>query len=278
VKFASVFLITLVLEILMAMPALAGIDADYGNAPTSEYTYAAGGTDKWQRLGSGYDKENYSQTKDGISKGGAVDGIMWRSQGSENFQALKTTDSFTTGKVYELQFSLWQSGTGSHKYDYLNVWLDRDNNNEFDQDRSGFYDFFKDKGATTPDKEHIVHKRFRHKGKRRYTNITATIKFDNVGDYWMRSRVSCRDYWMNNSRTQAEYKSDWSGRYGSYWYRSNNRWCSAGAEGYTEQGEVQDYRFVVTAAPPSPVPEPGTFVLFGMGLIVASRLGRRTQK
>ena len=87
---------------------------------------------------------------------------------------------------------------------------------------------FIDRGAATG-KEHIVHEKSRHRwAGRRYTDFYATIKFDQAGDYWLRSRVSCKDY------NTGSHKSGWGGYLGSYWYRSHHQWLSAG--GYRRQG------------------------------------------
>ena len=241
-------------------------------------------TTEWQELG-------YS--------GGLGDyGVSWSTDGT-NFGH----DDLYVGDTVTFKFNMHSENVGNHYANILKGWIDWDASDttyEFEEIDSVVEGFkvLRDYNGDSVSSNYTFDSGYDDNDSRDYygfgnDNYTVfseeiTLTEAQVGTAYLRARVTCSD-----SIGQTEYMAlglydktwDWQTR--SYVYKSNYNWgdqWDISPDAYVDafnaysdygQGEIEDWKFTVFGNPGSPVPEPATLALFGMGLIGLARVSRK---
>ena len=195
-------------------------------------------TDTWQKLGTNWDSEP-SALK--IDNDASDDGVWWSIDNGISWGH----EGVYAGQNIILRVDMWSAGFGKHEYDQVKTWVDFNQDGIFQNDDTELViaeQFFKPSNmivdASLPG--------FIPGPSVINSYFVAVVIPENIlGDLWLRARVSCWDTPFEDTTP-----------YGHLW-----------------QGEVEDWKITV-----SPVPEPATVLLLGIGLIGIASAGRKKLK
>lgn len=93
---------------------------DYSDAPG--YDNAWHTTDKWQKLGGTWDREDGSKDVDSSD-----DGVLWSTDGGNNWG----NDDVFAGQTIKILVTMTSSGFGNHDYDQVKTWVDMNQDGYF---------------------------------------------------------------------------------------------------------------------------------------------------
>jgi hypothetical protein len=231
-KSMSALLLFFAVAIGNSSNALATNIYDYSDA--LGYATATHQDPSWQRLGRLWDAESAPKASDTSD-----DGVFWSLDNGVTWGH----NAITVGQTVKFKFDMYKYEWGRHEYDAIRVWLDKNRDKDFTD--AGEI-ILTDKWYFRSMPGYVYGDGIADVSKSFYTDVT----FNDVGDFWLRARVTCNES-INN--TLDNLKST-----GNFW-----------------QGEVEDWKLTVKAAP---VPEPSTLLLLGLGLSGVAVMGRRFRK
>ncbi len=184
-------------------------------------------------------------------------GIKWRVNGG----AWGNETQLFLGDTIEFQYSLHKTNVGNQYADVLKSWADWGQDGQFNDDDTIIYR-----------KRNLI-AQYGQKGLGRNTKAndyekyhTDTFTLDTLGEFWFRARVTC-------TKSLLSYTGD---KIVDYNENKSYDWEKAfQATGALRRGESTDWMITVAAVPSSPVPEPATMFLFGIGLLGLAGVNRR---
>ena len=236
VRFLEICLFCVVL--LWGSASAWGYSYEYSDAPGYGDAWHVDGT--WQRLGTKWDREYNSNGEDSSD-----DGISWSTDGGNTWG----NSQVNVGDSLMFRFHVTRAAFGTHDYDQLDAWVDWDGDQIFETDSETVMDQIKwDKGDT----EYVDgdwHNYVNTHGvapnpdaqlEEYFVSAAFTVP-SGIDSLWLRARVVCNTSIPDGGMTPY---------------------------GKVHQGEVEDYRIAV-------VPEPGTLMLLGCGLLGLAGFGRR---
>ena len=173
------------------------------------------------------------------------DGVTWSINGGAYGNA-----TLAAGELVTFKFDMYKKEWGIHAYDAIKVWIDWNNDKDFtdtgEMILSDKWNLWTDSRNPNPrgDSSANLLTSF-------YT--TFVIPANATGEFWLRARVAC-----------SESIGDGAG---------TGNMSGLTPTGYLSQGEVEDWKLTV-----SPVPEPSTILLLGLGLGGVAIMRRRLKK
>jgi len=269
----------------------AGSTQDFGDATTTSsgatYGEACHETNAWQQLGVAKERVNGNKVKVALTGNQESENTSWNADLSQDADTtngrnstLDTGDNgvswrvkgtnlwgrdanITQGDILEFKFVVQRATSGNHEFDELKSWVDWNGDGSFANDQSEtlinekWYKVDQHGGLNLDG----TTKSFNNDSKvlngadrnTIYNSLDSLAVFQTemtvpvtaaLGRTWMRARIACE----NSITTYTDQ-------------------MNLTATGYQDQGEVEDYRFNISARPPTPVPEPTTLFVFGTALI-----------
>lgn len=272
---------------------------DYGNA-TGQETSACHTTDRWQKLGSDWNKETSSEalnTPDSASN----DGVSWVTSNDGGVTWVQNGKLTSEGLV-KFQFDVTRSTDGNHKYDLLESWIDWNQDGIWTEDET----IISEKWWKNLNSDDTVTTSTANKNNDLSTwkNLGSGLASDTSKNITPNTWVDTSYNTPNNSSTNNNQghwtndifnSTDTERRYTTeqmnipifatledIWLRARIV-CENSLEHYTDnmnllatgfqdQGEVEDYKLAIAKKPKPPVevPEPSTLFIFAIGLIAFS--------
>lgn len=211
-------------------------------------------TQKWQELAT-----------DGQA---GTNGVFWSVDGGTTWGQ----DDLVVGQFVSFKFNMHKRNAGTHYADFLKTWLDWEQDGSFDTDD---VIIFEEKQLRLSQGAALVtgyETEFSY-----FTTDSFEILDSYVGDLWLRSRVVCSESLVSSvSFTETEKENRWKNQWDDTFLASKGGYDNIfQATGEYYQGEVEEYKLTVTAAP---VPEPATLFLLGFGMIGLAGIRRHQSK
>lgn len=266
--------------------AKTGSSQDFGDATTTSsgaiYGEACHETNAWQQLGvakinnvrvaltGNQELENTNWNADSTQdqdttngRNSDIDtgdyGVSWRVKGTTQWGR---NVNITQGDILEFKFVVQRATSGNHEFDELKAWVDWNGNGSFANDQSEtlinekWYKVDQHGGLNLDGTTKSFNNDSKVNGGNQntvYNSLDSIAVFKTemtvpvtaaLGRTWMRARIACENSISNYTDLM-----------------------NLTATGYQDQGEVEDYRFNISARPPTPVPEPTTLFVFASALI-----------
>jgi len=264
--------------------AKAGSTQDFGDAKTTQsgatYGQACHETNAWQQLGvakvngnkvalTGSQEQtnsswNTGTTQDNDTNNNGVDssdnGVRWRVKGTTDWGRDK---NITQGDILEFKFVVQRATSGWHEFDQLKSWVDWNGDGSFANDPS----------------ETLINEKWYKVAHHGGLNLDGTTRSFNNDSKVLKGAAHNTIYNSLDSRAvfKTEMQVPFDAALGRTWMRARivcensithyTKDMNLTATGYQDQGEVEDYKFKISARPPTPVPEPTTLLVFGSALI-----------
>jgi len=237
-KKSGIALALTVLFLLCSMQAQA-MPVSYGTA--THYTT------EWQELAT---YENGTLTSNY--------GVFWS---VDNGATWGQDTNLFVGQEVQFMFNMHKANVGTHYADFLKSWVDWGQDGSFD-DPADVIAFRFQELLTNESGNMGSYNTPTHPDYTFYSGIYSLAE-ENIGDLWLRSRVTC------SASLAASMGKGWNDQWGidAATYNSGFK-----PTGFLGQGEVEEWKITVNAAP---VPEPATMVLMGSGLLGLIGLRRR---
>jgi hypothetical protein len=262
----------------------AGSTQDFGDATTTSsgatYGEACHETNAWQQLGvakvngnkvalTGSQEQtnsswNTGTTQDNDTNNNGVDsgdnGVTWRVKGTTDWGR---NANITQGDILEFKFVVQRATSGNHEFDELKSWVDWNGDGSFANDPS----------------ETLINEKWYKVDQHGGLNLDGTTQSFNNDSKVLNGAANNTIY--NSLDSRAVFKTEMqvpdTAALGITWMRARiacensittyTDMMNLTAVGYQDQGEVEDYKFNISARPPTPVPEPTTLFVFGTALI-----------
>lgn len=239
-KKTTITLTLTALFLLCSMQAQA-IPTSYGTA--NHYTPA------WQELAT-YD--NGTMTSDY--------GVFWS---VDNGATWGQDTNLFVGQQVKFKFNMHKRNVGTHYADFLKSWIDWGRDGSFNDADVVAYGY---QELTTNEGENIGSWNTPNQPDYTFYSDTFLLTEDNIGDLWLRARVTCSDSLAQSMGGYGSWDDQWTIPAETYKSGFN-------PTGFLYQGESEEWGIKVNAAP---VPEPATMFLLGSGLL--GMIGFRRKK
>ena len=261
--------------ILFAVNASAAISTSVsqGGSSGNSYTTSTG------YVGATHDNRQWQELSSESSWGS---GVLWSTDSGSTWG----NDNLYVGDTVTFQFLMHKDDSSrSHYADHLKAWVDWGQDGSYDDPADVI--IFKEEPVSST-------------SFFTYETESFTITDSHVGHLFLRARVTCSEsllqeyfktayedsanpnkktigghlkrtkdwrYWHN------DVQEDWHKSSGEDWWKSYEDMFAATGNYY--QGEVEEWKIGVLNRPGNVIPEPGTMVLFGFGLLGIAKIGRR---